>query len=82
MPWWAWLLIGWALLAVPFALWLGGAAKLIRRREPVTEEPLEPLEVPDVLAAGVRPRAPRRTVLPRPRGSRRVSAGSRAAPRR
>jgi hypothetical protein len=85
MTWWAWVLVGWALLALPFALWLGGAARLIRRREPVTEEPLEPLTVPDVLAAG-RPgrrtaRARRAAPLPRPRTGR-FSAGSREAPRR
>ena len=85
MTWWAWVLIGWALLALPFALWLGGAARLIRRREPVTEEPLEPLTVPDVLAAG-QPRgratwARRPASLPRPRAGR-FSAGSREAPRR
>ena len=33
MPWWAWLLATWVLVAAVVAVWLGGAAGLIKREE-------------------------------------------------
>ena len=33
MPWWVWLLAAWAVIAAVVALWLGGAARLIKREE-------------------------------------------------
>ena len=33
MPWWAWLLVTWGIFAAVAALWLGGAARLIKRDE-------------------------------------------------
>ena len=33
MPWWVWLLVLWCVLALVGGLWLGAAAKVVRRRE-------------------------------------------------
>ena len=33
MPWWVWLLVAWSAMAAVAALWLGGAARLIKREE-------------------------------------------------
>jgi hypothetical protein len=33
MPWWAWLLLGWATVATVAAFWLGAAATIARGRE-------------------------------------------------
>jgi hypothetical protein len=33
MTWWGWLLVAWGTLATLAAFWLGGAARLARRRE-------------------------------------------------
>lgn len=35
MPWWVWLLVGWATVATIAALWLTAAAALARSRERV-----------------------------------------------
>jgi hypothetical protein len=33
MPWWGWVLLGWAFVAALTAAWLGAAASIARRRE-------------------------------------------------
>ncbi|WP_222192765.1 hypothetical protein [Modestobacter italicus] len=33
MPWWAWVLVAWALVATGGALWLGQAALAVKRQE-------------------------------------------------
>jgi hypothetical protein len=33
MAWWAWLLLGWVVLAALLALWLGAAARRIKQIE-------------------------------------------------
>ncbi len=41
MLWWAWLLVGWSLVAVLFALFAGAAVKVIEREER-SARPFEP----------------------------------------
>ena len=48
MPWWVWLLVTWALIAAVAALWLGGAARLIKREERLDLERATAWEPPDV----------------------------------
>ena len=38
MAWWAWLLLGWAVVAMLLALWLGKVARHIKRRERLDAE--------------------------------------------
>jgi uncharacterized membrane protein len=33
VPWWAWVLLGWAVVATVVSFWLASAAGLARRRE-------------------------------------------------
>lgn len=48
MPWWAWLLVGWSLIAPLSVLWLGGAARLIERAEQLEPEWATVWEPPDL----------------------------------
>jgi hypothetical protein len=84
MPWWAWLLVAWSLVAVSFAVFAGAAAKVIQREErlaPPTEPPREPPVEP--------PAPPLRDPVPAPEAGAPASArqtgfsaGSRTEPRR
>ena len=48
MPWWAWLLVAWTSIAAVAALWLAGAARLIKQEERLDLERATAWEPPDV----------------------------------
>ena len=69
MAWWTWLLVGWAVASLLFALLLGAAARVSRQRDPQADSDT-------VLLAEDQPEP---TAVPTPRDAD-VSEGSREAP--
>ncbi len=88
MPWWAWLLVAWSLVAVSFAVFAGAAAKVIQREERLAR-PTEPPREPPVESLVEPPAQPLRDPIPAPEAGAPASArqtgfsaGSRTEPRR
>ena len=48
MPWWVWVLLSWAVVATVAAVWLGGAAALVKREERLDLARATTWEPPDV----------------------------------
>jgi hypothetical protein len=75
MSWWAWLLIGWIVVASIAALWLGAAARVIKRRERAARSWVMDRPARQRPSRGARPR------LPQPRDEE-ISEALREEPRR